>query len=592
MVLNIIKMACNLLSRLFRRRAKKPTASLPHPSSSALLPAHSDKVPLECSVQQHSSNPGRDEFSFLGYLCQQGSYTLIIHNVPSTTETSHLRALRNLPGFVGFEITDAESSIATNILVHFSTAAEAASAMASQPVVAFDGGITRRLRFDEKSQDPCQKRAKRKKTPPSILPPQCLACDEEIQGRQVKACFYCDSRWCCDCLRTNILTALNYPELFPPKCCDKILHFDVAKDILPAADYDKYKARFEEFCTTKPVYCANLECATFLPPRVSRPTNRGHVYCPSCHNTTCSKCKELVEIAAEFNHICTTADEMVAMMKQYGYKRCPRCDMGVAKMHGCSHVRCQCGAHWCWDCLRPVVICWSKPCLSVRELTNDDDVDNSGVIDSTAVAQVNTVEVAPQEPVGYLQQSLTAAQSHPPTSPETSSIINLDAESWTDWTGSDYDFGDEPISETWDAWGCQHLFTPVHKAAIHQHWLPVSSDPRSSKELKQIHCLKCYRAIGLGEAVVENKNPSEQANGSGNASTTTKQSPVPTSGPENAPIVAQSMKTAKKKRKGRRETTFLNLFNCKICGVFYCLECKKLATKELNAILDANMVES
>ena len=31
-------------------------------------------------------------------------------------------------------------------------------------------------------------------------------------------------------------------------------------------------------------------------------------------------------------------------------KNCPECDMLVSKTDGCDHMRCNCGAHWCWGC--------------------------------------------------------------------------------------------------------------------------------------------------------------------------------------------------------------------------------------------------
>ena len=43
----------------------------------------------------------------------------------------------------------------------------------------------------------------------------------------------------------------------------------------------------------------------------------------------------------------------------------------VLKMYGCDHIRCHCGAHWCWSCERSIDICFGNPCQAQL----DDGVD-------------------------------------------------------------------------------------------------------------------------------------------------------------------------------------------------------------------------
>ncbi|KAK4177998.1 hypothetical protein QBC36DRAFT_369869, partial [Triangularia setosa] len=38
------------------------------------------------------------------------------------------------------------------------------------------------------------------------------------------------------------------------------------------------------------------------------------------------------------------------LMKERGWKRCPRCKAGVEKVEGCSHMICVCGCEWCYRC--------------------------------------------------------------------------------------------------------------------------------------------------------------------------------------------------------------------------------------------------
>lgn len=77
--------------------------------------------------------------------------------------------------------------------------------------------------------------------------------------------------------------------------------------------------------------------------------------CPKCHIAICVSCKQIEHTGQP----CDTSarDHELAMLETYGYKRCPRCKVGVKKMFGCSHMQCVCGAHWCYYCLRSIELC-------------------------------------------------------------------------------------------------------------------------------------------------------------------------------------------------------------------------------------------
>lgn len=373
-------MACNIFSRLFRRRqsGRQLPVSADRPSPPA-LPVHTDKDSLEQSLVQLelANNQEHDSLTLLGCLSEQGSYTLTLPNIPFGAHNTFLHCLQSLPGFIRLEGEVWDCPVEFDVLVHFSTAADAAQAMASQPTVNLGSDGSRRLQYSNRTTDTSERAAKRQKTEPSEPLPKCLICCEELAGPHSRPCLHCDARWCYNCLKTSFSTALEDQERFPAKCCGRIVHFDVGKGVLAEADYLKYKTRFEEHGTTKPVYCGNSVCSEFLPTRLSKPDAKGRVHCFSCQNVTCVECRVLVYPVDFETHTCTEADEMTALMTQFEYKRCPRCNTGVAKMYGCSHVRCQCGAHWCWDCQRAIQICWSKPCERAREdgdMTDDYDI--------------------------------------------------------------------------------------------------------------------------------------------------------------------------------------------------------------------------
>ena len=667
-------MACNFLTRLFRRRRQVPSAF-----SAPTLLASNDKhrAPLleDLTTQEDT------DFFYLGCLSEQGSYTLIVPEVPCHLDTSILcHRLRILPGCVSAAYTDIEGTAdKTDLVLTFATAAEAAMALATQPPIDIGNGVRRNLRYADEHADLGERAAKRVKVsePPAPLP-TCKICSEEMKGAHSRPCFYCKSTWCYECLQNQFTASLDDQERFPAKCCGRVLHFDVAKSVIPQNDHTKYRTRFEQHNTTKPLYCAKPNCSAFLPPRLVKPNDKGQVSCPECKSTTCAECRVVVEFAEVQPHKCVAADEATALLKQFSYKRCPRCSGGVAKMYGCSHVRCQCGAHWCWDCQRPIQICWSKPCERAREdgdETDDYDIpeeetetetesepepntitaatDQSGAEAANPavlwgiIAQQPTVEAAAEAPepqqveavllsdAGLAETALsqpadqapliqpdlsataadtqanvevhTAAQSqaesttHPTdtstavTTATEEPLINLDGGDVEDWEAGSFDFGDEPIDETWDTWGCLHHFNPIFSKTVWQtqkEWLPdtLPTAPTLPTPTKHIDCLKCYKTIALDEPLTEDLDK-QKANGKERADSACDVNSIDR--PLVSPLVASATETAisagqpskKNRKKGKHRGENPCLFNCPKCGVFYCVDCKKAVMKEISGLL-------
>lgn len=626
-------MSCNFFTRLlpFRRRRQVPDAFV--------APA----LPTTDKDLQTMTTP-----DFLFHTGSLSSYTLTIPEIrcrfssPYTDVVSEQLGL--LPGYIDFYIDNSDGHSTFDINIDFSTAEEAAMALARHPVIDFGDGVRRQLHSStSNAQDivePPRKRIKMEKNTPAT-PLVCVICTEPILGDSTtyaRPCFYCKNVWCLECIRNQFFVALEDQERFPAQCCSRILHLDVAKACITKSDYDKYQTRFEQFNTTKPLYCANALCSSFLPTRIAKPDDQGHVDCPSCTSTTCNICRTTVNGI----HKCTAADELTALLKQYDYKRCPRCNTGVAKMYGCSHVRCQCGAHWCWDCQRPVQICWSKPCEQARqegEESEDHDIpeeeseasdDEATVIEAqprtqevqTTVQQItSTQDIDQPASIGAVTETLInldqairlfngqietrpeqspaaepniepavstvvpSEQNDQPPAPTAESLINLDAEDFDDWEAGSFDFGDEPQDESWDTWGCMHNWNPVQTKAVfedYQQWLPNINTATDSKvKAEQITCLRCYKLVDLIDPTVKPRKRSK--------SDSTKQSQErPDSACDLSTPIAEGDDEAakKKKRKAKKAADTPVLFNCAKCGMFYCKGCKKASTKEIRASLN------
>lgn len=61
-------------------------------------------------------------------------------------------------------------------------------------------------------------------------------------------------------------------------------------------------------------------------------------------------------------------------LKKTGCKNCPRCHRAVRLMSGCSHIRCPCGVHFCYNCGQSLVDCpGSEECLEDPATIGDDE---------------------------------------------------------------------------------------------------------------------------------------------------------------------------------------------------------------------------
>ncbi|KAJ9607389.1 hypothetical protein H2200_008462 [Cladophialophora chaetospira] len=213
---------------------------------------------------------------------------------------------------------------------------------------------------------------RRKKEAPVETKLTCKICYNELEGPYSTPCRRCKNAICYECLSSQFRTAVKDIDRMPATCCGAVMHHDVAKGVLPAAELENYKQKYDERINAQdPLYCPVPTCSTFIPPRMFK-HNDSKIACHVCGTVVCTKCKQHAQDA----HECAKEDQRKFILETFHYKLCPRCGTGVMRMHGCPHIRCQCGAHWCWDCQRPMNACYQKPCQAAREEGNYSDGDD------------------------------------------------------------------------------------------------------------------------------------------------------------------------------------------------------------------------
>ena len=74
----------------------------------------------------------------------------------------------------------------------------------------------------------------------------------------------------------------------------------------------------------------------------------GVLACALCRGLTCGACGDAVHPGFLCRHLLPCSPtELLNMVKM---QPCPQCGCGTTKLQDCNHMRCVCGAHWCWTC--------------------------------------------------------------------------------------------------------------------------------------------------------------------------------------------------------------------------------------------------
>ncbi|KAI1610547.1 hypothetical protein EDD36DRAFT_328567 [Exophiala viscosa] len=367
---------------LRRLRASKETTS------------KSDEAPTLTETPPHDDN---DTLRLLNTMAGQGPTSLIVQGVlfdPVTSLGDIERHFSASEGYLSATVSGTRAErrgrIIQDFVFHFATAADAANSLSthpeisiagrSYPVASHDGDFgDPRYHVTEPSRDSDTAPRKRAKTMPMTGMTVCKICFCEFPNNEPFStpCRRCKEPCCYNCLKEDFQHAMNDMTRFPVKCCSTVVHHEVARGILSAAELEIYKSKMDEVNDVNPLYCPIPTCSTFIPRRMFK-ADATRVNCHVCQASICLKCKQL---AAE-DHTCAKDAGREFIIDTFDYRPCPRCGTGVMRMYGCDHIRCPCGAHFCWECGRAIKVCRSKPCSAAREDGEESQGEEEGDVES------------------------------------------------------------------------------------------------------------------------------------------------------------------------------------------------------------------
>ncbi|KAI0084695.1 hypothetical protein BDY19DRAFT_969625 [Irpex rosettiformis] len=104
------------------------------------------------------------------------------------------------------------------------------------------------------------------------------------------------------------------------------------------------------------IYCPNKKCSTLV--QAHEDPNEPQAQCPACNMLMCVPCRVLWHedmTCEEFQALplderSPEDQQALQLMRAQHWRRCPQCQIIVELEHGCNHITCRCGTHFCFKC--------------------------------------------------------------------------------------------------------------------------------------------------------------------------------------------------------------------------------------------------
>lgn len=161
---------------------------------------------------------------------------------------------------------------------------------------------------------------------------ECIVCGESIHPHATVR-LVCGDVYCKSCLKSFFIRAAKDESLFPPKCHRQPIDISTIEAGFSVEELNAYRSAELEFTSTDRVYCADPECAKFIPMQQRTPDCAS---CEACNGRTCMRCKALAH-----DGDCPTDEarqSLINFADEQGWKSCFGCGEMVFRYEGCDHM--------------------------------------------------------------------------------------------------------------------------------------------------------------------------------------------------------------------------------------------------------------
>ncbi|KAM0170241.1 hypothetical protein ACHAPF_009224 [Botrytis cinerea] len=174
----------------------------------------------------------------------------------------------------------------------------------------------------------------------------CVICRDEISFCEAaRVPGSCRHEYCRTCLEQLFHLSMSDESLFPPRCCNEPITVASVRLFLTGDIVRAFDEKRIEFESPNRTYCCFKSCSAFIPP--SKIINNVAT-CEGCGTQTHTLCKLEAHIGDCSND--TALQEVLDLARDRGWQRCFSCWGMVELEVGCNHMKCRCGATFCYTC--------------------------------------------------------------------------------------------------------------------------------------------------------------------------------------------------------------------------------------------------
>jgi IBR domain, a half RING-finger domain len=300
-----------------------------------------------------------------------------------------------------------------------------------------------------------------------------------------------------------------------------MVQLSVARPHLSAEEIAQFKAKYEEWNTPNRLYCPVPACSTFISPRLINAAMKAAttaaeqerqqkqandsvtvvfgtgvkmqvvdpqtpltlkplqqpviVDCPTCTSEICTSCKQFAHPPLPCEADSDIPPEFANLLKKWKVKRCPKCKTAIRRMYGCPHIRCRCGAQFCWFCLGPIDECRDIGCPE-QDAADRDEAGYDTEEDDEADNEDGEEGICEDEPDCELQR-IDRRRARALEAGDLDAAVER---------RDQLDLGDEPNADEVDPWNCEHSW---RRAGDSNQNLPKGAPP------KELECHRCWRQV-------------------------------------------------------------------------------------------------
>ncbi|KAM3140729.1 hypothetical protein pb186bvf_007134 [Paramecium bursaria] len=182
---------------------------------------------------------------------------------------------------------------------------------------------------------------------------ECESCLEKVQLYQI-GCFH---YFCIDCYQQYVINKLKNNTIPQVRClkhkCKRTLPYQIIQLLNSEAKKYFKISLCKSFLKNnmKYVCCLGEECEVIHSTKVGN-----QIDCANCHTSICIICKQYAhqplncDLAKRWEIKNNNQEEKSKSLIRLEYQTCFSCKEAVEKSSGCNHMKCRCGAHFCYIC--------------------------------------------------------------------------------------------------------------------------------------------------------------------------------------------------------------------------------------------------